>query len=577
MTEGKKDSSFAYAYPLLIKRVLETGVKHAPEQLIVYADKSRYTYRKLQERVVQLAAGLSDLGVQPGDTVAVMDWDSHRYLECFFAVLMMGATLHTINVRLSPDQILYTINHAKDDVILVNSEFLSVLEQIWSRVEGVKALILLDDVGDQPKTILPLRTDYEALLAKADPGYTFPEFDENTRATTFYTTGTTGLPKGVYFSHRQLVLHTLSGMSALSGTGHGRFNADDVYMPITPMFHVHAWGIPYIATALGVKQVYPGKYAPDALLDLIREEKVTFSHCVPTILQMMLASPKAKNFDFSDWKVIIGGAALPRPLAKQALERGIDIYAGYGMSETCPLLTLALLTAEAEKWDIDKQVEIRCRAGRPVPLVDLRVVDPAMNDVARDGVSSGEIVVRAPWLTQGYLHDPDNSEKLWLGGWLHTGDIGLIDADGYLKITDRLKDVIKTGGEWVSSLDLEDLILKHPGLAEAGVIGVPDPKWTERPLAVVVARAGQTVSEADIKQKLQEYASQGLISRFAVPDRIEFVSALPRTSVGKIDKKALRQLSTRKQRHTGPLGLNNSRISARPSAKTRAQACALGV
>ena len=541
MTEGKKDSSFAYAYPLLIKRVLETGVKHAPEQLIVYADKSRYTYRKLHERVVSLAAGLSDFGVQPGDTVAVMDWDSHRYLECFFAVPMMGATLHTINVRLSPDQILYTINHAKDDVILVNSEFLAVLEQIWSRVEGVKALILLDDVGDRPKTSLPLKTDYEALLAKVDPGYTFPEFDENTRATTFYTTGTTGLPKGVYFTHRQLVLHTLSGMSALSGTGHGRFNADDVYMPITPMFHVHAWGIPYIATALGVKQVYPGKYAPDALLDLIREEKVTFSHCVPTILQMMLASPKAKNFDFSDWKVIIGGAALPRPLAKQALERGIDIYAGYGMSETCPLLTLALLTAEAEKWDIDKQVEIRCRAGRPVPLVDLRVVDPAMNDVARDGVSSGEIVVRAPWLTQGYLHDPDNSEKLWLGGWLHTGDIGLIDADGYLKITDRLKDVIKTGGEWVSSLDLEDLILKHPGLAEAGVIGVPDPKWTERPLAVVVARAGQTVSEADIKQKLQEYASQGLISRFAVPDRIEFVSALPRTSVGKIDKKALRQ------------------------------------
>ncbi|SDR01851.1 fatty-acyl-CoA synthase [Rhizobiales bacterium GAS113] len=531
----------AYDYPLLIKRILEAGVRGAPEQLIVYADKNRFTYRGLGERVGRLASGLADLGVRPGDTVGVMDWDTHRYLECFFAIPMMGATLHTINVRLSPEQILYTINHAEDDVLLVNSEFLPVLEQIWDRVKGVKTLVLLDDFGDKPKTSLPLATEYEALLAGGDAGYPFPDFDENTRATTFYTTGTTGLPKGVYFSHRQLVLHTLSGQAALGGSGHGRFNNDDVYMPVTPMFHVHAWGLPYIATALGVKQVYPGRYAPDLLVDLIEKEKVTFSHCVPTILQMILGCPKAKGFDFKGWKVIIGGAALPQAFAKAALERGIDIYSGYGMSETGPLVSLARLKPQWEEWDLDHQVEVRSKTGRPIPLVDLRIVDLDMNDVPHDGVSQGEIVLRAPWLTQGYLHDADNSSKLWLGGWMHTGDIAVIDRHGYVKITDRLKDVIKTGGEWVSSLDLEDLILKHPGIAEAAVIGVPDPKWTERPLAVVVAKPGQKVSEADIKQKLQEFASQGFISRYAVPDRIVFVESLPKTGVGKLDKKVLRQ------------------------------------
>src|SRR2546426_8033377 len=355
----------AYGYPLLIKCLLESGVTRAPEQEIVYGDKKRLTYRELAERVGRLASGLALLGVKPGDTVAVMDWDTHRYLECFFAVPMMGTVLHTINARLSPEQILYTINHAEDDVILVNSELLPLLEQIWDRVEPNKTLVLLDDTGQAPKTSLPLAAEYETLLAKAAPGYLFPEPDENTRATTFYTTGTTGLPKGVYFSHRQLVMHTLCVRSALSGTGHGRFNADDVYMPITPMFHVHAWGLPYIATTLGVKQIYPGRYVPDTLLELIRSEKVTFSHCVPTILQMLLANPKVKESGLKGWKVVIGGAALPRALAKQAMQAGIDIFAGYGMSETCPVLTLAHLKSHMEIWDIDRQVEVRCKTGRP--------------------------------------------------------------------------------------------------------------------------------------------------------------------------------------------------------------------
>jgi fatty-acyl-CoA synthase len=536
-----EQTASAYGYPLLIKELLKSGVTRAPAQEIVYGDRGRMTYREFGKRVGRLASGLAGLGVGPGATVGVMDWDSSRYLECYFAVPMMGAALHTLNVRLSPEQILYTINHAEDDVILVNAEFLPVLGQIWERVEHGKKLVLLNDSGQAPETHLPLTGEYEDLLTRSDPHYAFPELDEDARATTFYTTGTTGLPKGVYFSHRQLVLHSLAVLSALAGTGHGRFNEGDVYMPITPMFHVHAWGMPYVATTLGVKQVYPGRYHPDALVELIHREKVSFSHCVPTILQMVLSTAKTKGVELSGWKVVIGGAALPQALARQALEQGVDVLTGYGMSETCPILTLAHLQPHMEGWDIDRQVEMRCKTGRPAPLVQIRIVDEEMNDVPHDGVSQGEIVVRAPWLTQGYLKDPINSEKLWAGGWLHTGDIAVIDNEGYLKITDRIKDVIKTGGEWVSSLDLEDLLLKHPEVVEAAVIGVPDPKWTERPLAVVVVEPGSPVSEAEIRAHLHDFATRGVISRYGVPDRIVFVDELPKTSVGKLDKKVLRE------------------------------------
>ncbi len=531
----------AYYNPLLIKNLLDNPVRQFPNQEIVYGDFKRQTYQELGERVRRLASGLAGLGVKRGDTVAVMDWDSHRYLECFFAVPMMGAVLHTINIRLSPEQILYTINHAEDDVILVNTEFLPILETIRERIEPVKKLVLLNDTGVTPATTLDINTEYEALLASGDSSYKFPDFSEDTRATTFYTTGTTGLPKGVYFSHRQLVLHTLATRTALAGSGQGRLNQDDVYMPITPMFHVHAWGVPYIATTLGVKQVYPGRYVPEQLLTLIQRENVTFSHCVPTILQMLLSSPKVEETDLSRWKVIIGGSALPQALARQARDRGVDIFAAYGMSETCPILTFAQLKPHMLDWDEERQLEIRCKTGLPIPMVELRVVDDEMNDVPHDGVTPGEVVARTPWLTQGYLKDPRNSEMLWRGGYLHTGDIGVIDAEGYLKITDRLKDVIKTGGEWISSLELEDLILKHPAVAEAAVVGVPDPKWGERPLALVVVKPGQDLEAATVRAWLKDFADRGVISKWGIPERVVFVEAIPKTSVGKLDKKVMRQ------------------------------------
>ncbi|MCE1243989.1 fatty acid--CoA ligase [Oryzomicrobium sp.] len=532
----------AYTYPLLIKQLLHTPLAVAPDQEIVYADKRRLTYREFARRIHRLGHALTRLGVQGGDTVAVMDWDSHRYLECFFGVPMLGAVLQTVNIRLSPDQILYTLNHAQADVLLVNREFLPVLEQIKGELATVKKIVLLSD--EDPAPPAGFAGEYEALLADCPDHYDFPDFDENARATTFYTTGTTGLPKGVYFSHRQLVLHTLAVCNAIAlAPKQGRFHRDDVYMPLTPMFHVHAWGVPYIATLAGVKQVYPGRYQPEAILKLIEKEKITFSHCVPTILHMLLLTPYGKQVDLSHWKVIIGGSALTTGLAKAALERGIDVFTGYGMSETCPILTLAQLDATDLEAEADASVAVRVKTGRPVPLVALRTVDAHMDDCPHDGKSAGEVVARTPWLTQGYLHSPEASEHLWDGGWLHTQDIGHIDGRGYLQVTDRIKDVIKTGGEWVSSLELEDLIGRHPAVSEVAVIGVPDEKWGERPLALVVLKpdfAGK-VEAADIQAHVKTFADQGHISKYGVPENVRFVDALARTSVGKLNKRAMRE------------------------------------
>ena len=532
-----------YAYPLLIKQLLHTPFVQAPEQEIVSRGQLRMTYTTLRERIARLANGLSRLGVRHGATVAVMDWDSHRYLESYFAVPMMGAVLQTVNVRLSPAEIAYTINHAGAEVLFVHTDFLPVVEAIKDQLETVRTFVWIDEPGSEACAhTIAFTTEYEAMLSASATTYDFPDFDENTRATTFCTTGTTGLPKGVYFSHRQLVLHTITLMAALASPVSGqRFHRGDVYMPLTPMFHVHAWGMPYIATVLGVKQVYPGRYLPDRLARLVREEGVTFSHCVGTILHMLLACEEGRATDMSKWKIIIGGGALPQGLAQAALDRGIDVFVGYGMSETCPVLSLAQLPPGAEKLDADEQLRLRCKTGRPVPLVDLRVVDDNMDDLVHDGKATGEIVARAPWLTQGYLNNPEASEQLWAGGYLHTQDIANIDPTGNIQITDRIKDVIKSGGEWVSSLEIEDLISQYEGVSEVAVIGIKDEKWGERPVALVVLKEGAAVTEDDIKQHVLSFSTSGKISKYAVPQTVKFVDALSKTSVGKINKKGLRE------------------------------------
>jgi fatty-acyl-CoA synthase len=533
----------AYRYPLLIKQLLHAPMMQAPEQEIVYRDLRRLTYAELRDRIGRLASALAAIGVRPGDTVGVLDWDSNRYLEAFFAIPMMGAVLQTVNVRLSPEQVAYTIDHAGASTLLVNDEFVDLVQSILPKLSKVKTLVALSDRQAPAAGRLQFSGEYEQLLAAASPAYDFPDFDENAQATTFYTTGTTGLPKGVYFSHRQLVLHAMAELAMFGvAAKHGSFNRDDVYMPITPMFHVHAWGFPWAATLAGVKQVYPGRYDPTLLVKLIKTEGVTFTHGVPTILQMLLDSATKTNVNLAGLKMVIGGSALPKALAKQAMALGVDVFAGYGMSETGPLLTVAHLESSDVTGDPDAEVEIRARAGRTCPLVELQIVDPDMNRLPHDGQSSGEIVVRAPWLTSGYFNNPDASEQLWADGYLHTNDIGVITPDGYLRVTDRLKDVIKTGGEWVSSLQLEDIIMHCPGVGECAVIGVKDARWGERPLALIV-RDGKTnppVSLEDVKAHVMAEADKGVISKFAVPQKILFVDALARTSVGKFDKKALR-------------------------------------
>ena len=534
----------AYEFPLLIRHLLSRLSAQHTEQQIVYADGRRFSYGDFFERVQRLANGLRSFSIGSGDTVAVMDWDSHRYLECFFAVPMIGAVLHTINIRLAPEQILYTINHARDTVLLVHDDFVPLLEGFKGKTPTVKRTLRL---SDQPSDVgggsnqAEFDDEYENLLSGASAQFEAHDFDENIRATTFYTTGTTGNPKGVYFSQRQIVLHTLGVAVGLSSAvGQGRVHVDDIYMPITPMFHVHAWGIPYVATMLGLKQVYPGRYEPAKLLSLIESEKVTFSHCVPTILHMLLSDPAVEAMDLSNWKVIIGGSALPPALARRARDLGIDVFSGYGMSETAPVLTLAQLSSDDVVADDPDRLAVRCKAGRPIPLVDLKVVDSELNELPRDGVSTGEVVVRAPWLTQGYLEDPERSEELWQGGYLHTSDIGHVDEAGYLKITDRLKDVIKSGGEWISSLELEDIALTCDGVSEAAAIGIADEKWGERPLLLLVA-AEDAPSLDSVRVEFQRQAKIGTISEWAVPQRIEIVSEIPKTSVGKIDKKKLRE------------------------------------
>ena len=539
----KATAPSAYAYPLLIKQLLHTPFVQALDQEIVYRGQVRMTYAKLRERIARLASGLCQLGARHGSTVAVMDWDSHRYLECYFAIPMMGAVLQTVNVRLSQAEIAYTINHAGAEILFVHTDFLPVVEAIKDQLETVRTFVWIDEESSEVcKHSIPFSTEYEAMLAAGSDRYEFPDFDENTRATTFYTTGTTGSPKGVYFSHRQLVLHTITVMAALSSPESGqRFHRGDVYMPLTPMFHVHAWGIPYIATVLGVKQVYPGRYMPDRLVRLIHDEGVTFSHCVSTILHMLLSCGEAKSADFSKWKVVIGGGALTHGLARAALDRGIDIFAGYGMSETCPVLSLAQLGPDSGSIDAEEEVRLRCKTGYPVPLVDLRIVDENMGEVAHDGKAYGEVVARAPWLTQSYLNNPEASAHLWSGGYLHTQDIANIDPAGCLQITDRIKDVIKSGGEWISSLEIESLISTYPGVAEVAVIGIRDEKWGERPVALIVLDQGATITGDDIKHHVMTFCESGRISKYAVPQIVKFVDSLQKTSVGKLNKKWLRE------------------------------------
>ncbi|TLU71331.1 long-chain-fatty-acid--CoA ligase [Lichenicoccus roseus] len=526
----------AHDFPLTIRHLLDTSLVTAADQEIVYRDEVRITYRTFHERLGRLASALTALGAAEGMTIGVLDWDSHRYLECYFAIPMIGAVLQTVNVRLPPAQVAETINRAGAEILLVHRDFLPLVEALRGALPNVRAIVALMDGDAAPPDYAA--GEYERLLQDADPDFEFRDFDENAMATLFFTTGTTGSPKAVCFTHRQIVLHAIVANGPFGGLHSRGFGADDVYMPLTPMFHVHAWGMPYVATMLGVKQVYAGRYDPDTILDLRAREGVTFSHCVPTILQMVLAAADRRGADLAGWLMTIGGSALTQALCREGRRRGMELVSGYGMSETAPLLTVSRPRREGGS----DEVEALTMAGVPVPLVSVRVVDETMRDVPADGVSRGELVIRAPWLTGCYVGDTRASDALWRGGWLHTQDVATLNREGYVQIRDRLKDVIKTGGEWLCSVTLEDMIADLPGIEQVAVIGVPHPHWGERPLGVVVAVAGHTVTLEQVNQRLDSAIASGEVSRYARLESLELVETMPKTSVGKVDKKALRAL-----------------------------------
>jgi fatty-acyl-CoA synthase len=552
-----KSASNAYKYPLLIKRILADSLKYEPTHEIFYKDIFKMNYYELNDRVRQMAHVLKKLKIKGGQTIGFLDYDSHRFLEGFFAIPMTGNVLHTINWRLSEEQILYTINHAEDSLLIVHEDFLPLLNTIWDKITTVQKIIVCSDTGahanvgavsnlNEVKFTKKIVGNYEDLLKKESKQYDFPDFDEDAVATTFYTTGTTGNPKGVYFTHRQLVLHTLANAAMYGGAldkCFANFNSSTVFLGLTPFFHVHGWGFPYYATMIGAHQVYAGRFSIETFVQLFQKHKPTLTTGVPSILQMFLSSPLTADFDFSKMKMLIGGSALSPKLAKQALERGIDILSGYGMSESAPMLCASYLNSEnAKTMDLDTQAKYRTIAGLPAFFVETKIIDAHGKDVPNDGESIGEIVTRAPWLTQGYYKEPEQSETLWKSGWMHTGDVATIDANGFVTISDRIKDVIKTGGEWVSSIDIERLISKHESVYEVAVIGLPDDKWGERPYAMIALSEGSVLSTETVKTFLEDFIASGTIPKWAIPNKIFFEKELPKTSVGKVDKKQIRVL-----------------------------------
>ena len=483
------------------------------------------------------------MGVGKGTKVGVVDIDTNRYLEAYYAIPMMGAVLHTVNVRLPPDQIAYTIMHAEDSFIMVRDEFLPMAAKISPQLKSIKGVITMSDSGSAPSSPIP-NTRYYEDMATSESHFEFPDLDEQSLATLFYTSGTTGMPKGVVFTHRQLVLHTLGIASGL-GDAFERLNSSDVLMPLVPFFHVHGWGLPYLSGMWGMKIVLMGRYDPKNILETLQRERVTSSDMVPTVLNLVLNHPDVNQYReaLSRWKVIVGGAALPMELALTARKFGVTVMAGYGMSETAPVLTLGTPKDEQRNLPETELLEkVLLQAGYAVPLVEIRVVDPEMKDVARDGRTLGEIVVRTPWATEGYYKEPEKSDSLWQGGWLHTGDLAAMNENGLLLIRDRIKDVVKSGGEWISSLLLEDLLVRHPSVLEAAVFGARDPKWGERPVAVVCLKQGKQASESELLSHVAAFIDEGKIAKFWLPEKIVIMTVpLPKTSTGKLDKKPLRE------------------------------------
>lgn len=493
----------------------------------------RYTYAEYGRRVRRLADALRRLGVRTGDRVGTLAWNTDRHFEAYFAVPCMGAVLHTINTRLSAEQIGYVIRHAGDRVLLVSPEQLPLLERIADQLTGVEAFVVLDDGAPPPTTLGPVH-GYEDLLADADETVDFPDLDENTAAGMCYTSGTTGQPKGVVYSHRSTVLHAL--MLCLQGTI--GVAERETYLLVTPMSHVNSWGMPYACALQGAGLVLPGVAPrPRHYLEAIEHGRASVCVAAVTVGMLMRQELEAarRGYDLGSLHTLWLGGQAPPVSEMQWWERehGTRVCQGWGMTEASPLLTFTSLTSRHDGADAGQRHRVLRTQGLPMPLVEIKLVDDGGAEQPWDGRQAGEILVRSPWVARTYYDDPRSAES-FQDGWFRTGDVGVIDPDGYLSLVDRAKDLVKSGGEWISSVDLENALMAHPAVQEAAVVAAPDPVWQERPRAFVAARAAVTADEL----------AAFLLDRFPkfwVPDAFVFVDEVPKTGVGKFDKKLLRR------------------------------------
>ena len=525
---------------LTITSIMEHADRYHPDTEIVSVTndtpRHRYTYAEAFRRTRRLANALIDYGIGAGERVATLAWNDYRHFELYYAIAGIGAVTHTVNPRLFPDQISYIINHAEDRLVFVDPLILPVLEKISDDLSGVEAFIVLTDEENMPDTDLRNAQSYEGFISRHADRIDWPELDEKTACCLCYTSGTTGNPKGVLYHHRSMVLHTLVGISP-DGLN---LSVRDVVMPVVPMFHVNAWGLAYGAPAVGTKLVFPGPKMGDGatLQALIEEEEVTYSAGVPTVWLNLLKYLAESGKEVSTLKrVIIGGSACPRSIMEE-LEDSYGVYVNHawGMTEMSPLGTVNTLKPGMLELPREEQYAVRMKQGRPLYGVEMKIVDDDGNELPRDGQATGLLKVRGPFICSEYYREDTPSDVHDDDGWFSTGDVGSIDAEGYLQITDRSKDVIKSGGEWISSIDLENAAVGHPDIAEAAVIGVPHPRWGERPLLILVRKEGGDAGKQEILDWLKDR-----VAKWWVPDDVVYVDEIPHTATGKIQKTELRK------------------------------------
>ncbi len=528
--------------PLTIHSMMERTETLFPKKEIISRTHDKVTtltYKQIGERTRRLSSMLKKLGVKEGERVGTLAWNHHRHVEAYFAIPSIGSVLHTINIRLSPQHISYIINHAEDRILLIDEDLVPLVEKIQGELSTVQAYIIMTDKEEILETSLKPVYHYEQLLTEGNPNYQFlKEIDENMPAGMCYTSATTGNPKGVVYTHRSTVLHCM----ALGLADTAALSESDVAMAIVPMFHVNAWGLPFAATWFGTKQVLPGPmFTPEILLEMIQKEKVTVAAGVPTIWLGVLQELEKHDYDLSSMsRILCGGAAAPKSvIAAFEQKYHVPFVHAYGMTETSPLVTLARLKSYEKDLSYEEQLEIRSKQGYLVPGVEMKIVG-GNGEVKWDGSEMGELCLRAPWIAASYYKDERTAEG-FRDGWLYTGDVVTVDEEGCVKIVDRTKDVIKSGGEWISSVDLENALMAHEAVFEAAVVAVPHPKWQERPVACVVRKLNRVVTKEELYEFLQPQ-----FAKWWLPDDIVFMEEIPKTSVGKFLKQALRKELSKK-------------------------------